>query len=173
MSPERDVVLDITPEDYDAMASPFIEIPIGASGQPKAGDECFFLVEAQANIGEKTPGVSYQVPLMVMEEGVNKGKIVDWYPGYRGQALNIFKRGLEAFDKKDVVEDVVPDIHLLGNTDDANALWLEKILDVLENMPSENLVTVPEPFVPHIREILEKMNKVRGQGPAVAVEIDS
>jgi len=112
VSPERDVVLDVTPEDYDAMASPFIEIPIGASGQPKAGDEYYLLVEAQANIGEKTPGVSYQVPLMVMEEGVNKGKIVDWYPGYRGQALNIFKRALEAFGKKDVVENVKGKMHL-------------------------------------------------------------
>ena len=112
MSPERDVVLEVTPEDYDAMASPFIEIPISASGKPQAGDECYLLVEAQANIGEKTPGVSYQVPLMVMEEGVNKGKVVDWYPGYRGQALNIFKRGLEAFGKKDVVEDIKGKMHL-------------------------------------------------------------
>ena len=112
MVEERDVVLDVTPEDYDAMASPFIEIPVGASGKPQAGDECWLLVEAQANIGEKTPGVSYQVPLMVMEEGVNKGKIVDWYPGYRGQALNIFKRGLEAFGKEDVVESVKGKMHL-------------------------------------------------------------
>lgn len=48
---------------------------------------------------------------------------------------------------------------------------LEKILNVLENFPEENLVTVPEEYVPHIREILEQMNKVRGQGPAVAVEV--
>ena len=75
---ERDVLLDVTPEDYDAMASPFIEIPIGASGRPEAGDECWLLVEAQANIGEKTPGVSYQVPLMIMEDDVNKGKVDDW-----------------------------------------------------------------------------------------------
>jgi len=109
---ERDVVLDVTPEDYEAMASPFIEIPIGASGKPQAGDECWLLVEAQANIGEKTPGVSYQVPLMVMEEGVNKGKVVDWYPGYRGQALNIFKRALEAFGKDDVVVNDKGKMHL-------------------------------------------------------------
>ncbi|MFX1579161.1 MAG: quinolinate synthase NadA [Promethearchaeota archaeon] len=50
---------------------------------------------------------------------------------------------------------------------------LEKILYVLENLPPENIVTVPEPFIPHIREILEKMNKVRGQGPAVPVEVDA
>lgn len=109
---ERDVLLDVTPEDYDAMASPFIEIPVGVSGKPQAGDECWLLVEAQANIGEKTPGVSYQVPLMVMEEDINKGKVVDWYPGYRGQALNIFKRGLEAFGKGDVVESVKGKMHL-------------------------------------------------------------
>jgi len=46
---------------------------------------------------------------------------------------------------------------------------IEKILNVLENKPEENLVTVPEQFVPHIREILEKMNKLKGQGPAQAV----
>lgn len=45
---------------------------------------------------------------------------------------------------------------------------LEKILDVLENLPSDNVVTVPEPFVPHIREILERMNMVLGQGPPSA-----
>ncbi len=50
---------------------------------------------------------------------------------------------------------------------------LEKILDVLENLPSKNLVTVPEPFVPHIRQILEKMNKLRGQGPATRVKVES
>ena len=50
---------------------------------------------------------------------------------------------------------------------------LEKIVDVLENLPSENVVTVPEPFVPHIREILEKMNTVRGQGPATAVKAET
>ena len=45
---------------------------------------------------------------------------------------------------------------------------LEKILDVLENLPKKNIVTVPEPFIPHIRNILEKMNKVLGQGPPLA-----
>ena len=113
MVDERDVILDVTPEDYDAMASPFIEIPTGVSGRPEAGDECYLLVEAQANIGEKTPGVSYQVPLMVMEEGVNKDKVCDqWYPGYRGLALNIFKRALEAFGKEDVIENVKGKMHL-------------------------------------------------------------
>ncbi|MFW9891935.1 MAG: quinolinate synthase NadA [Candidatus Thorarchaeota archaeon] len=48
---------------------------------------------------------------------------------------------------------------------------LEKILDVLQNLPPDNIVTVPEPFIPHIRGILEKMNKVKGQGPAVQVEV--
>ena len=46
---------------------------------------------------------------------------------------------------------------------------IEKILSVLENKPEENLVTVPEEFVPHIRNILEEMNKVKGQGPATKV----
>jgi len=46
---------------------------------------------------------------------------------------------------------------------------IEKILEVLESKPEENLVTVPEEFVPHIRNILEEMNKVKGQGPATKV----
>ena len=50
---------------------------------------------------------------------------------------------------------------------------LEKILNVLESHPEENLVTVPEEFVPHIKEILEKMNKVRGQGPPTAVAVET
>jgi hypothetical protein len=45
---------------------------------------------------------------------------------------------------------------------------LEKILEVLEKLPESNIVTVPEPFVPHIREILEEMNKVLGKGPPAA-----
>ncbi len=43
---------------------------------------------------------------------------------------------------------------------------LEKILHVLEELPEENLVTVPEEKVPHIVEVLARMNKVKGQGPA-------
>jgi quinolinate synthase len=50
---------------------------------------------------------------------------------------------------------------------------LEKILDVLENLPEANRVIVPEHIVPHIREVLERMNKVKGQGPAVAVKAES
>jgi quinolinate synthase len=50
---------------------------------------------------------------------------------------------------------------------------LEKIRNVLENFPEENRVTVPEKYVPHIRSILEKMNKVRGQGPVTAVSMES
>lgn len=110
---ERDIILGVTPDEYDAMVSPFIEIPVGASGKPKVGDECWLLVEAQANIGEKTVRVSFQVPLMVMEEGINKGKIVDWYPGYQGQALNITKRALKAFGVGDkVVQSIKGKMHL-------------------------------------------------------------
>ncbi|MFW9786497.1 MAG: quinolinate synthase NadA [Candidatus Thorarchaeota archaeon] len=50
---------------------------------------------------------------------------------------------------------------------------LEKVLDVLENRPSENIVTVPEEYVPHIREILERMNRVLGQGPATKVKAET
>lgn len=119
--PERDVVLPITPDDYDALTSPFIEIPVGVSGQPKAGDECWLLVEAQANIGEKTPGMSYLVPLMVMEEGINKGKVVDWPFAYNSNdpnkaksAISIAKRALEKFGVGDqVVKKIKGKTHLL------------------------------------------------------------
>jgi quinolinate synthase len=50
---------------------------------------------------------------------------------------------------------------------------LEKILDVLENLPEANRVVVPADAIPRIREVLERMNKVKGQGPAVAVEVES
>jgi len=50
---------------------------------------------------------------------------------------------------------------------------LEKILDVLENKPEKNLVTVPEEYVPHIRKILEAMNKLKGQGPAAKVSVET
>jgi quinolinate synthase len=50
---------------------------------------------------------------------------------------------------------------------------LEKILHVLEDLPPENIVTVPEDYVPHIRAVLEDMNKLRGQGPATAVKAAS
>jgi len=50
---------------------------------------------------------------------------------------------------------------------------LEKIINVLEYFPEENRVTVPEQYIPHIRTILERMNKVRGQGSTVPVEVHS
>ena len=113
MAEERDVVLSIAPEDIGTLEeSPFIEIPPGSSSKPEAGDQCWILVEAQANIGEKTPGVSYQVPLMVVEEGINLGKIVDWYPGIQGLALNITARGLSKFGVKDeVIQTVKGKVH--------------------------------------------------------------
>jgi len=46
---------------------------------------------------------------------------------------------------------------------------LAKILNVLKNLPQENIVTVPEEMVPHIKEVLARMSKVRGQGPATPV----
>ena len=47
---------------------------------------------------------------------------------------------------------------------------LEKIINVLENFPEGNRVTVPEQYIPHIRTILERMNKVRGQGPTAPID---
>ncbi len=48
---------------------------------------------------------------------------------------------------------------------------LEKILDVLETLPEANLVTVPEHNASYIRDALERMNKVKGQGPAVPLDV--
>ncbi len=50
---------------------------------------------------------------------------------------------------------------------------LEKILHVLEDLPEENIVTVPDEMVPHITAVLEQMNKVKGQGPPKAVVHES
>ncbi|MCK5239276.1 MAG: quinolinate synthase NadA [Candidatus Thorarchaeota archaeon] len=50
---------------------------------------------------------------------------------------------------------------------------LEKILHVLEELPEANLVTVPEDKKPHIVSVLERMNKVIGQGPATPVQQES
>ncbi len=50
---------------------------------------------------------------------------------------------------------------------------LEKILHVLEELPEENRVTVPIAQIPHITEVLEQMNKVKGQGPARQVAQES
>jgi quinolinate synthase len=47
---------------------------------------------------------------------------------------------------------------------------LEKILHVLEELPEANLVQVPDEKKPHIIQVLEQMNQVRGQGPATAVK---
>lgn len=118
---ERDIVLGISPEDYDALTSPFIEIPIGASNQPKAGDDCYLLVEAQANIQEKTPGISYLVPLMVMEDGINRGKVVDWVCAYNSSdpnkakaAIGIAKKAFAKFGVEDkVIQKIKNKTHLL------------------------------------------------------------
>ena len=50
---------------------------------------------------------------------------------------------------------------------------LEKIVDVLENLPEANRIVVPEQDIPHIRAVLERMNTVKGQGPAVAAPAES
>ncbi len=47
---------------------------------------------------------------------------------------------------------------------------LEKILYVLENLPEENLIKVPEEYANHLKLILDRMSKVKGQGPARAVK---
>ncbi len=50
---------------------------------------------------------------------------------------------------------------------------LEQILEILENLPEANLVSVPKDKEEHIRTILEQMNRVKGQGPAVPVPVES
>ncbi len=48
---------------------------------------------------------------------------------------------------------------------------LEKILRVLEELPKENLVTVPPQYVPHILEILERMNIAPEMKTKVTAEV--
>ncbi|UCE11875.1 MAG: quinolinate synthase NadA [Candidatus Thorarchaeota archaeon] len=50
---------------------------------------------------------------------------------------------------------------------------LEGILDILENLPPEKLVVVPEEYHEHIREVLQRMSKVKGQGSAKEVRAHS
>ncbi len=50
---------------------------------------------------------------------------------------------------------------------------LEKIVRVLEELPEENIVTVPAEMKGHITSVLEQMNKVRGKGPATKVTVES
>lgn len=123
MAKEREFVTDISPEEYDELKSPFIIISPGPSGQELAGDMVYLEVEAQADIDWKTPGKSLKVPLVVTEEGINKGKSVDWYPAISGaQAMSITKRALQAFgvEEKVIVKDnelgkvkILPD-HIAG-----------------------------------------------------------
>jgi quinolinate synthase len=49
---------------------------------------------------------------------------------------------------------------------------IEKVLHVLECLPKENLVTVPDEMAAEVETVLAKINQVRGQGPATAVGAD-
>ena len=102
MADERIFTLDVSEKDYDEATSPFIVIPPGPSGIEAEGDTITLRVEA-GMADWKTQGVSLKVPLTVVEEGINNGKVVDWYPGVGKTSMGITKQALQAFGIEDKV----------------------------------------------------------------------
>lgn len=89
-------------DEYDSISDKYITIPAGPSGEMKVGDSIMVAVEAQI-ADWKQPGISLQIPLMVIEEGENYGKSIDWYAGISKDAMGITKRALKAFGIEDAV----------------------------------------------------------------------
>lgn len=96
MTNERLFETEVSQEEYDQMQDKFVQIPPGASGVPAEGDSIYLTVEA--GVAEwKKPGKSLTVPLTVTEDGMNKGKVVEWYPGVEKAAMGVTKKALKAF----------------------------------------------------------------------------
>ena len=93
---ERVFALDVSEKDYDEATSPFIIIPPGPSGIEAEGDS--IVLEVEAGVADwKQQGVSLNVPLTVVAEGINNGKEANWYAGVGKTAMGITKQGLQAF----------------------------------------------------------------------------
>jgi hypothetical protein len=102
---ERLFDTNVSEDEYDSMQDKFIRIPPGKNGSDQSGDTLYESV--QAGVAEwKTPGKVLQVELTVISEGINKGKIVLWYPGLESKpkdSMSITKQGLKAFGIEDKV----------------------------------------------------------------------
>lgn len=70
MVEEEGILLDIDEEDFDQAGSKFITFPPGA----KVGDMQSRLVEVTPDAGWDTVGSSIKFPIVVVEEGADKGK---------------------------------------------------------------------------------------------------
>jgi hypothetical protein len=103
LTPEdRVFMLDVDEQDYDNIVSKYITIPPGADGIEREGDSIVLTVEA-GMADWKTPGQSLTVPLTVTQEGVNKGKQIDWFAGVRKDAMSVTKPALQAFGIENAV----------------------------------------------------------------------
>lgn len=70
MAEDEGIILDIDEEEFDKAGSKFISFPPGA----KVGDMQSRLVEVTPDAGWDTVGSSVKFPIVVVEEGVDKGK---------------------------------------------------------------------------------------------------
>ncbi len=109
MGEERVFDTEISEEAYDEMTDKYVTIPPGASGSPQEGDSIYLMVEAGV-ADWKQAGKSLNIPLVVVEEGINKGKSVEWYagisqaaPGKKSGGMDITKKALKAFGIEDKV----------------------------------------------------------------------
>lgn len=99
---ERLFDTDVSENDYDTITSKYVTIPPGVSGTELEGDIIRLAVECGA-ADWKTPGKTLLVPLTVVQEGINKGKQVEWYAGIKKEAMQVTKPALQAFKIEDKV----------------------------------------------------------------------
>jgi len=104
MAPSEERLFDTEVEEteYDSMTDKYVTIPPGDSGIPKVGDSIFLTVEA-GPAEWKQPGKSLNIPLAVVQEGLNKGKSVEWFAGVTKDGMQVTKKGLRAFGIEDKV----------------------------------------------------------------------
>ncbi len=102
MGDERLFDTQVTEQEYDEMQDKYITIPPGTCGIPAEGDSIYLTVEAGV-ADWKQPGKSLTIPLTVVQEGINKGKTVEWYAGIDKNSMSITKKGLRTFGIEDKV----------------------------------------------------------------------
>ncbi len=76
---------DTTQEQFDDAKSLFVVIPPGKDGE-REGDQIRLACEV-AICDWKTPNVSLMLGIVVTEEGVNKGKDAEMYPGVTPESM--------------------------------------------------------------------------------------
>jgi len=96
MGDERLFDTEIGEKEYEDIQDKYVTIPPGASGVPAVGDAIYLDVECGV-ADWKEPGKSLTIPLTVVQEGMNKGKTIEWFAGISKDAMGITKRGLQSF----------------------------------------------------------------------------